>query len=112
MRVEVIGLVRKEVAPALFRADVAFADVGPLCGGKTFGISGRRQRAIEIDIGAGRDQIAPALVADAQPIDLLENACAVGMKDLARPMRRGARLGAFLVPGPQVCLARHVGQGI
>ena len=112
MRVEVIGLVRKEMAPAHFRSDVTFADVGPLYGGKAFGVSRRRQRAVEIDIDPRGDKIAPALVADAQAVDLLENARAVGMKDLARPMRRGARLGAFLLPRPQVRLARHVGQGI
>jgi hypothetical protein len=58
VRVEVIGLVGKEVASTPLRCNVALADIRSVDGGKTLGVTGGRERPVEIDVGARTDEIA------------------------------------------------------
>ncbi len=107
-----IGFVGKEVLAAGLGRNIAFAHVGPAVGRQALGVAGGRQRAIEIDVGDGRDQVAQAVHADGEPIDLLEAARAVRKEALPRLLRWRAGAGALLLPGAAVGLARHIGQGI
>ena len=112
MLAEVWRTVGEEIAAERFGRDVACADVRAVRGRQTLGVSGRGQHAIEVDLGVGRHQIADAVLADAEPVDLLDWPRAVGKERLPRLMRRRDRLRTVRLPGATVGLARHVGQRI
>jgi len=67
---------------------------------------------VERDLGMIGHGVAVALLVDAQPVDFLEQAGAVGKERLARGLARGKGAGAVVVPGGAVRLQAHVGEGI
>src|SRR5579885_2988317 len=87
VRVEMARAIGKEVAAARLRRDVALAAVGARRGRQALGVAARRKHAVEIDVGARGDLVALAMLAHAEPVDLLEDACAVGIEGLARARR-------------------------
>ena len=113
-------LVREEIGAAPLRRDIAGASggasgdggVGAPVGRQPLRVTRGRQDPVEVDLGLGGDQVAGPVVADLQPIDLLEAARAVGEKSLPRLCFGGAGERAFLLPGGAVRLPRHVGQRI
>jgi hypothetical protein len=110
--VDVTRPVRKEVASANFRRDIALTHVGALCRRQPLGKAARWLDAIEVHIGTRTDQVAQTVTADAQPVDLLETARPVGQERLTRPRFGGERLSALLLPGRAIGLHRHVGQRV
>jgi hypothetical protein len=73
-------LVREEVDAAPLGCDLAFSGVRTTFGRETLCIAGRRQDPIKVDLGLVGDQVAGALLADLQSVDLLETARASGKK--------------------------------
>ena len=71
-------------------------------------VAGGGRDAKEVDLGARSDQARFAVAVDAEAVDLLEEPRAVGIERLARALGRRHRLGAVVVPGPAIGLARHV----
>jgi hypothetical protein len=105
-------LVREEVDATTVGWNVTSTSVRALSGWQTLCITGRREDAIEVDIGGSGDQISRALLADLQPVDLLEAARAVGEEALPRLRFGGVGERAFLLPGSAVRLYRRIRQGI
>src|SRR5438093_5763488 len=66
-RPEVIGPVRKEVAPAHLGGDVALADVGPELRREPLRVAGRRYHTVAVDLRAPGDQVADPLLPDPEP---------------------------------------------
>src|ERR1700736_962775 len=106
------GLVREEIDTTALGRDVTGAGIGVALGRKTLRIARWRQDTEEVDVGVGGDQVSRALLADLQPVDLLETARAVGEEALPCLRFGGAGERAFLLPGAAVGLRRHVRQGI
>lgn len=107
-----IRLIGKEAIAARLGFDIASADILALIGGEAFAEATRRHDAIELDLGDIRDQVADALGADLQPIDLFKAARAIGKEALPRFLVGGEGIGTFVVPGLAVDLPRHIGQRI
>jgi hypothetical protein len=109
---EVRRLVREEIGAAALGQDVAGAGIGAAVFRQSLCVTGRRQDPVEIDLGLGGDQVAGAVFADLQPVDLLKAARTVREKALPRlPLGRiGER--AFLFPGRAVRLGCHVRQRV
>src|SRR6059058_1022945 len=106
------GLPWVQTAPARLGRDVTLADVGAKLRGEALRVAGRRDHAVEVDLGARRDEVADPLVADAEAIDLLEEPRAVGIEGLPRLLLRRHRPSAVLLPRKPVGLPRHVRQRV
>src|SRR3954453_22185913 len=112
MLAEMWGTVREEILAERLGRNVALADIGALAGRQPLLVPGRRQDAEEVDLGIGRHEIAGAVLADAQPIDLLDRPAAVRKERLPALVRGRDLLDAVGIPGTAIGLARHVRQGI
>src|SRR3954468_23274704 len=112
MLAEMWGTVREEILAERLGRNVALADIGALAGPQPLLVAGRRQDAEEVDLGIGGHEIAGAVLADAEPIDLLDRPAAVREERLPALVRGRDLLHAVGIPGTAVGLARHVRQGI
>jgi len=106
------GLVREEIFAAPLGRNIARAGIGAAVGRQALRVAGRRQDAVEVDFGLAGDQVSSAVLADLQPVDLLETARAVGEEALPRLWLGSVGEGAFLLPGCAVRLQCHVGQWV
>ena len=102
------GRYGKKSLPSVSGAMSPVAHVGAPCGRQALRVAGRRQHAEKIDVGVRRDQIAGAVLADAEPVDLLDRPRAVRKERLAALVGGRDVLLAVSVPGAAVGLARHV----
>src|SRR5215471_6575430 len=106
------GLIGEEVKTASLGRDIPSTGVGAEIGGQTLRVTGRRQNAIERDVGLRGDQVSYPLVADLQPVNLLETARAVREEALSRVRLGSIGERAFFLPRLTVCLSGHVRQRV